>query len=62
MDDSDQAGALGYHDLTSAGLPMGKVFARTDLQNNLSWTVTVSHELLEILGDPMINTHLSVSG
>ncbi len=56
LDDSDQAGALGYHDLTPAGLPMGKVFARTDLQNNLSWTVTVSHELLEMLGDPMINT------
>lgn len=56
LDDSDQAGALGYHDLTSTGLPMGKVFARTDLQNNLSWTVTVSHELLEMLGDPMINT------
>ena len=27
LDDSDQAGALGYHDLTPDGLPIGKVFA-----------------------------------
>ncbi len=27
LDDSDQAGALGYHDVTTEGLPMGKVFA-----------------------------------
>ena len=26
LDDSDQAGALGYHDLTPDGLPIGKVF------------------------------------
>ena len=34
---------------------MGKVFAKTDLQYNSSWTVTASHELLEMLGDPEIN-------
>jgi hypothetical protein len=55
LDDSDQAGALGYHDLTKDGLPMGKVFARTDLNNHLSWSVTISHELLEMLGDPDIS-------
>jgi hypothetical protein len=55
LDDSDQAGALGYHDLTKEGLPLGKVFARTDLVNKLSWSVTISHELLEMLGDPDIN-------
>jgi hypothetical protein len=26
LDDSDQAGALGYHDLTSDGLPLGNIF------------------------------------
>jgi hypothetical protein len=56
LDDSDQAGALGYHDLTSDGLPMGKVFAKSDLQYGSSWTVTVSHELLEMLADPYCNT------
>src|SRR5207248_7602852 len=55
LDDSDQAGALGYHDLTKEGLPMGKVFARTDVVNHLSWSVTISHEVLELLGDPTID-------
>jgi hypothetical protein len=55
LDNSDQAGALGYHDLTPDGLPLGKVFARTDMQYGLNWTVTASHELLEMLADPDIN-------
>ena len=55
FDDSDQANDLGYHDVTNEGLPIGKVFARSDLNNNSSWTVTASHELLEMLGDPEIN-------
>jgi hypothetical protein len=55
LDNSDQAGALGYHDLTSEGLPLGKVFAGTDKKVGSSWTVTASHELLEMLGDPDIN-------
>jgi len=55
LDDSDQANALGYHDLTTEGLPVGKVFAASDLKAGTSWTVTASHELLEMLGDPNIN-------
>ncbi len=55
LDDSDQAGALGYHDLTPDGLPVGKVFAGTDLKYGTQWTVTASHELLEMLADPNIN-------
>ncbi|MGA2415795.1 MAG: hypothetical protein ABSF59_15190 [Candidatus Sulfotelmatobacter sp.] len=55
LDDSDQANALGYHDLTTEGLPIGKVFADSDLKAGSSWTVTTSHELLEMLGDPNIN-------
>lgn len=55
LDDSDQAGALGYHDLTNQGLPLSKIFARTDQQYHLNWTVTASHEILEMLGDPFIN-------
>jgi hypothetical protein len=54
LDDSDQAGALGYHDITAAGMPLGKVFARADIQNGSSLSVTISHELLEILADPFI--------
>ena len=55
LDNSDQAGALGYHDLTSEGLPLGKVFAATDKQFGANWTVTASHELLEMLADPDVN-------
>lgn len=55
LDDSDQANALGYHDITSDGLPLGKVFAGSDFKFGSSWTVTTSHELLEMLADPDIN-------
>ena len=55
LDDSDQAGALGYHDMTPQGLPLGKIFAGTDIEFKSQWTVTASHELLEMLGDPSIN-------
>jgi hypothetical protein len=55
LNDADQAGALGYHDVTSDGLPLGKVFARTTRLDGGHWTVTTSHELLEMLGDPEIN-------
>jgi hypothetical protein len=55
LDDSDQAGALGYHDLTPAGLPLGKVFARTDQTYHLQSSVTASHELLEMLADPLLD-------
>jgi len=55
FDTADQAGALGYHDLTSAGLPIGKVFAKTTLEAGDRVSVTLSHEVLEMLGDPDIN-------
>jgi hypothetical protein len=54
-DNPDQAGALGYHELSSRGTPLGKVFAGLDLESGGSWTVTLSHELLEMLADPWIN-------
>lgn len=55
VDNPDQAGALGYHEMTSTGTPLGKVFAKLDLDNRCSWAVTLSHELLEMLVDPWIN-------
>lgn len=55
-DDSDQAGALGYHETTENGDPIGFLFAKSDLQFGESWTVTFSHEVLEMLGDPFINS------
>jgi hypothetical protein len=61
LDDSDQAGALGYHQLTANGHPLGKVFARTSQQAGLNWTITASHELLEMMGDPYVNLSAQVS-
>jgi hypothetical protein len=55
FDTSDQADALGYHDITPDGLPLGKVFAKSTLDDGGTVSVTASHELLEMLGDPDIN-------
>jgi hypothetical protein len=55
VDNPDHAGALGYHELTSCGTPLGKIFGKLDLNTGASWTVTLSHELLEMLADPWIN-------
>jgi hypothetical protein len=60
LDDSDQADALGYHDLTSAGLPLGKAFAKSDVLAGFQPSVTISHELLEMLADPEINLSAQV--
>jgi hypothetical protein len=54
-DDCDRAGQLGYHDLTSAGLPLGKAFIATAEHDDMPWSVVLSHELLEMLIDPYIN-------
>jgi len=55
VDNPEQAGALGYHELTRQGSPLGKIFAKLDLDSGASWTATLSHELLEMLADPWIN-------
>jgi hypothetical protein len=55
LDDSDQADALGYHDVSANGTPLGKVFAKSCLDDHVSWSVDLSHELLEMLADPDIN-------
>jgi hypothetical protein len=61
LDDADQAGALGYHDLTAAGLPLGKVFVRTTQQDGGVVSITASHELLEMLADPWIDSAVQVA-
>jgi hypothetical protein len=55
FDDRHQADYLGYHDLTSKGLPLAKVFASSDEEIDCEWTVTLSHELLEMLANPGSN-------
>jgi len=59
MDHSDQPGALGYH-VDEHGRIEGKVFAADDQQYGVSWTVDLTHELLEMLGDPTTNTLINL--
>lgn len=51
LDDSDQADALGYHDVTPEGLPVMKIFVHSDILDGLNWSVTASHEIFECLVD-----------
>lgn len=55
LDNADMAEALGYHDITSAGLPLGKVFCKVARTYGEHPSVTLSHELLEMIGDPFVN-------
>ena len=55
LDDTHQARRLAYHDLTSEGRPISKVFARTLLRRNASVSVGASHELCEMAVDPWLN-------
>jgi hypothetical protein len=55
FDDADAAGAEGYHDLTHRGQPVSKVFVKTSLEDNVPVSVTASHELFEMVIDPIAN-------
>lgn len=56
LDDSDQAGALAYHDLTNEGLPISKIFVKTLLADNASVSVGATHEICEMAVDPWLNS------
>src|SRR5271165_5310108 len=56
LDDSDQADALAYHDLTNEGLPISKVFVKTILSDNESVSVGATHEICEMAVDPWLNS------
>lgn len=62
LDDSDTAGALGYHDVTPDGRPYGRAFTRPTLDHGGSLvtgpnsvSVTISHEAIEIDGNAYAN-------
>lgn len=58
---TDQAhieGALGYHDrIVATGLPVGFVFEDICAELGEPWSVTLSHELLEMCLNSMINDY-----
>jgi hypothetical protein len=55
FDTTDDAAALGYHEMTPSGTPLGKVFLKTTISAGQNPTISASHELLEMLADPWIN-------
>ena len=56
----DVEDALGYHDTNNRGIPFGFVFTELSKKLGEKWTVTLSHEALELIADPEVN--LLVSG
>jgi hypothetical protein len=56
LDNSDQAGALAYHDLTNDGMPISKVFVVTLQSDKSSLSVGATHELCEMAVDPWLNS------
>jgi hypothetical protein len=59
-DHTDVPGALGYHYQTAQGVPFGFVFAALSKEIGEEWSVTLSHEVLELIGDS--ETNLLVMG
>jgi hypothetical protein len=55
FENADQAGALGYHELTQNGQPISKIFVKTTLDANELVSVTACHELFEMAIDPIAN-------
>lgn len=45
----------GYHDRHFSGIPFGTVFLELSQKLEEDWTVTLSHEALELTGDPENN-------
>ena len=52
---ADVDDALGYHDENNRGIPYGFVFTKLSKELGENWTVTLSHEALELIGDPENN-------
>jgi hypothetical protein len=56
LDNSDQANALAYHDLTNEGLPISKVFVESIQKEKSSLSVGATHEICEMAVDPWLNS------
>ena len=59
-DEADVDGALGYHYQNNRGIPFGFVFTQIAKEIGEEWSVTLSHEALELIADP--ETNLLVMG
>jgi len=55
LDDAEMADAEGDHDLAKNGVPYSKVFVKTTLKDKELVSVVASHELFEMVIDPIAN-------
>lgn len=55
FDDAEQAGFLGFHELTDEGQPISKIFVKATLRAGEHISATASHELFEMAIDPIAN-------
>ena len=54
-DKTDVEDALGYHSNNASGIPYGFVFTELSKKLGEKWSVTLSHEVLELVGDAQGN-------
>jgi hypothetical protein len=54
LDKPTADGALGYHDCKPDGTPIAYVFVGLAKSFGMRWESVASHEVLEILGDPLL--------
>ncbi len=54
-DEVDVDEALGYHDRNHRGIAFSFVFSKLAKELGESWTTTLSHEAIEMIGDPEVN-------
>ena len=60
-DNSEYPGAVAYHTLTSEGLPQVKIAVGNAKQAGWEWTMAASHDLMEMLANPMLNLTVFVA-
>ena len=55
----DPDGVLGYHNRNFRGVPYGVVFVEMSDALEEAWSVTLSHEVLETIADPLSNLYVA---
>jgi hypothetical protein len=62
LDNTDKAFALSYHEQTSTGHPIGKVFVETTIGAGNSVSRVLSHEVAELMVNPDLKRLVPIGG
>src|ERR1043166_2208566 len=52
----------GFHDRNFRGVPYGVVYSQMSEQSGDPWSVTLSHEAIELIADPQANNYVMEIG